>query len=168
MSCSAAALQRPDLPAPAIVPRTPRVLLALASLALAITPALTAQSLRAGAIIGEWAGTSICVKAAWNAACHDEVTEYHFVPESPDSARAVIHAFKLVQGQLDSMGALPLVFISSAQRWDATFTSRRGDATWRFWLHGDTLLGALVLGPDSQVARHVAARRRPPERAPHD
>jgi hypothetical protein len=120
--------------------------------------------------MGSWHGTSTCVKAPWNAACHDEVTEYEFVPVSADSMRATVHGFKIVRGQRDSMGALPVTFAPEAQQWNAHFTTRGGDARWRFRLHSDTLLGELVLSPDMRIARHVVALRRasqPPGEAPH-
>ena len=150
---------------------TPVTLLVLVTLIGGIPQAVPAQNTRPGAIMGLWHGTSICVKASWNAACNDEVTEYDFVPGSTDSMRGTIHAFKIVQGVRDSMGALPITFAPTAQRWDARFTSRRGDARWSFWIHGDTLLGELLVNPDSQVARHVVALRpggQPSARAPHN
>lgn len=137
-----------------------RTLLALQMLTCAATAGLAAQATRAGAIIGSWHGTSTCVRAPWNAACHDEVTEYDFIPASADSTRATVHAFKLVQGQRDSMGALPVAFAPVTQEWNAQITTRRGDARWTFRLHGDTLLAELFVSPDMRIARHVVAVRR--------
>lgn len=54
---------------------------------------------RPGAIAGWWHGTSTCVKATWNAACHDEVIVEEFVPASPDSSRMTLEAFKIAGGR---------------------------------------------------------------------
>ncbi len=141
--------------------RTPAgaCLLLVPLLATGLPQALGAQATRPGAIIGWWHGTSTCVKASWNAACNDEVVLYEFVPSSPDSVRSTVHAFKLVAGQRDSMGALPVAFVPEDQAWNADITTRRGALRWTFRLHGDSLLGRLVLLPGMQVARHVVALR---------
>jgi hypothetical protein len=99
------------------------------------------------------------VNASWNAACHDEITVYNFVPASPDSIHATVQGFKIVQGQRDSMGELPVTFVPDAQEWNATFTTRSGEDRWSFRLHSDTLLGELLVSPGGQVARHVVAFR---------
>jgi hypothetical protein len=131
---------------------------------------LTAQTTRPGAIMGWWHGTSTCVTASWNAGCHDETTVYHFLPTSPDSIRATVQGFKIVEGQRDSMGELPVTFVPDAQEWKATFITRSGGDRWNFRVHGDTLLGELVAGPGGQVARHVVAVREgsPSAKAPHN
>ncbi len=128
-------------------------------LAAGLPKPLGAQATRPGAIIGWWQGTSTCVMASWNAACNDEVVLYEFVPSSPDSVRSTVHAFKLVAGQRDSMGTLPVTFAPEDQAWHADITTRRGDLRWSFRLHADTLLGRLILPPGGQVARHVVALR---------
>jgi hypothetical protein len=118
-----------------------------------------AQATRPGVILGWWHGTSTCVKAPWNSACNDEDVLYEFVPASPDSLRSTLHAFKVVGGERDSMGDLPITFLPDAQAWEADITTRRGGIRWTFRLRGDTLVGQLVLRPDMQVARHVVALR---------
>lgn len=146
-------------------------LLLLPLLSAALANPLTAQTPRPGAIIGWWHGTSTCVKAPWNSACNDEVTVYEFVPASPDSMRSTVHAFKVVAGQRDSMGDLPVNFMPDAQAWNADITTRRGAIRWSFQLHGDTLVGQLLLPPNLQVARHVVALRGsgpPSPGAPHN
>lgn len=146
-------------------------LLLLLALSGAIQRPLSGQTPRPGAIIGWWHGTSTCVKAPWNSACNDEVVLYQFVPTSPDSLRSTVHAFKIVGGQRDSMGDLPVVFVPDARTWNADMTTGRGDIRWSFRLHGDTLLGDLVLRPSMQIARHAVALRgsgQPPAGAPHN
>lgn len=151
--------------------RTRICLLVLPILSAGFAKPLTAQTTRPGTIMGWWHGTSTCVKAPWNSACNNEIVVYEFVPASPDSIRATVHAFKVVAGQWDSMGDLPVKFVSDTQLWVADFTTRRGDIRWSFRLHADTLLGQLLLRPSMQIARHVVALRgsgQPPEGAPHN
>lgn len=124
---------------------------------------LAAQAARPGAIMGWWHGTSTCVKAPWNSACNDEVVLYEFVPGSPDSVQSTVHAFKVVGGERDSMGDLPITFVPDAREWQADITTRRGGLRWSFRLQGDTLVGQLELRPGMQVARHVVALRGPGE-----
>jgi hypothetical protein len=47
-------------------------------------------------IAGRWHGESICVKAAWNAACHDEEVVYDVAPDSTQPGRMRFHASKIV------------------------------------------------------------------------
>lgn len=44
---------------------------------------------QAGAILGTWRGTSICVREDWNSACNDEQVIYHVtrVPTSQTALR---------------------------------------------------------------------------------
>lgn len=146
-------------------------LLLVPFLATGLPKVLGAQATRPGAIMGWWHGTSTCVKASWNAACKDEVVVYEFAPSSPDSIRSTVHAFKLVAGQRDSMGALPVTFMPDDQAWNAEIATARGDIRWSFRLQGESLLGQLVLLPGMQVARHVVALRGQGQAsagAPHD
>lgn len=141
----------------AALPRTCLLLLLILGVGEAVPAA--AQATRPGAIMGWWHGTSTCVRAPWNSACTDEVVLYEFVPSSPDSTQSTVHAFKVVGGQRDSMGDLPITFVPDARAWQADITTRRGGLRWSFRLQGDTLVGQLVLRPDMQVARHVVALR---------
>ena len=134
-------------------------LLLLPLLSSALASPVAAQAPRPGAIMGWWHGTSTCVKASWNSACNDEVTAYEFVPVSPDSMRSTVHGFKIVAGQRDSMGDLPVSFVPDARVWNADFSTSRGDMRWSFQVHGDTLVGQLLHFPNRQVARHVLAVR---------
>jgi hypothetical protein len=111
------------------------------------------------AILGWWHGTSICTKAPWNAGCNDEIAVYEFVAAPPDSDHAILHGFKVVQGQLDSMGDLPMVYAPDSAVWHGDFANGRVSIRWSFRVQGDTLLGQLVDRPSLRVSRTAKAVR---------
>jgi len=110
-------------------------------------------------ILGWWHGTSTCVRAPWNAACNDEEVLYEFVPLPPDTNRSMLHAAKIVQGQVVPMGDLEVTYSPERLSWDGDFANARVSIRWTYELHGDTLIGQLLLRPEMRVGRHVLARR---------
>ena len=110
-------------------------------------------------ILGWWHGTSTCVRAPWNAACNDEEVLYEFVPLPPDTNRSMLHAAKIVQGQVVPMGDLEVTYSPERLSWDGDFANARVSIRWTYELHGDTLIGQLLLLPEMRVGRHVLARR---------
>jgi hypothetical protein len=113
----------------------------------------------ATAILGVWRGSSICVKADWNAACHDETVRYDFRPSTTHAGGALMHAEKMVDGAFEPMGDLEFVFDSAAGAWVGDFRNERVNIRWSFRVLGDSLAGQVVTLPDRRVARHAAARR---------
>lgn len=127
---------------------------------LLIPAALPAQS--PASILGEWHGTSICVKASWNAGCHDERIVYAATPSRETPGGVTLRASKIVGDSLDWMGDLELAYDSLAGRWAGDFQNSRVHIRWSYRVEGDSLTGTLVLIPTGQLARNVNAARVPP------
>ena len=132
--------------------------LTLGSLLL-LPSASPAHPANPGSVLGWWHGTSTCVQAAWNQACHDEEILYHVVPAPPDSSHVLLHASKLVQGQIEPMGDQELTYVPAQRAWEGDFTNTRVSIRWSFVIRGDSLVGRLLLRPDMRVARNVVAQR---------
>lgn len=132
---------------------------ALAVVLLLVSPITRARDSGPSEILGWWSGTSTCVRAPWNAACNDEEILYEFVPLPPDSNRSLLHAAKIVQGQVVPMGDLELTYSPELPSWEGDFANARVSIRWTYELHGDTLIGRVLLRPDMRVGRHVLARR---------
>lgn len=114
----------------------------------------------ADAILGGWEGTSICVKADWNAACNDEVIRYDFAPAAGKPGTVVLQAQKLVGGRMQPMyGDYALAYDPAAREWAGEFSNARVHIRWSYTVDGDRLTGKVVMLPDGRVGRHVEARR---------
>jgi hypothetical protein len=110
-------------------------------------------------IAGRWHGESICVKAAWNAACHDEEIVYVVEPDSTSPGRMRFHASKIVGGRLEPMGDLDLEYRRADSTWFGDFSNTRVRIRWEYRVHGDSLTGRLVDRESGRVARAVRAAR---------
>jgi hypothetical protein len=132
---------------------------ALTAVLLLVSQITQARDSGPTAILGWWHGTSTCVQAPWNAACNDEEILYEFVPLPPDSNRSLLHAAKIVQGQVVPMGDMEFTYSPERTSWDGDFANARVNIRWTYELHGDTLLGQVLLRPDLRLARHVLAWR---------
>jgi len=133
--------------------------------ALAATPPASGVDPEAhrdrGEVLGRWEGTSICVKAPWNAACHDEVVRYDFVPLDSDSVAVRLRAYKLVNGEYDWMGDLDFRPDTTAGRWVCDFAARRGPIRWTCDVT-DSALTATVMDMESRrIGRNARAHRVP-------
>lgn len=137
--------------------RIPYVL-TLGSLLLLLPPS-RAHHADPGSVLGWWHGTSTCVQAPWNQACHDEEILYHVVPSPPDSSHALLHASKIVHGQVEPMGDQELTYMPAHRAWEGDFANARVSIRWSFALRGDTLVGQLLVRPDMRLARNVFAQR---------
>lgn len=111
------------------------------------------------AIRGWWRGTSTCIKADWNAACHDEQVIYRFTPAAKDSTQSTLRAWKLVAGKPELMGDLDFAYEADSARWNGDFANGRVDIRWSYWIVRDTLMGQVVIRPGMQVGRRVVAVR---------
>jgi hypothetical protein len=131
---------------------------AIAACLLAVAPG-PAPRVGARAVLGWWHGSSTCVKADWNGACHDELVEYQFVANDSDTLKSVLHAAKLVQGVPAPMGDLPFSYDRRAGTWISDFANSRTSVRWTFWLQGDSLVGQVAIRPDMRIGRHVVAHR---------
>lgn len=133
---------------------------------LLLTGPVWAPQSRPAEILGWWHGTSLCVRASWNAGCNDEVIQYQIVPTSADSTESLMRADKLVNGRFESMGDLPLHYNAASHSWDGDFANARVSIRWTYQVQGDTLRGLLLLRPDLKVARNVLAQRGKQETGP--
>ena len=71
-------------------------------------------------LIGRWRGTSICTKADWNAACHDEEALYDF-KEGVAPGHVLSKGYKIVNGTPEFMGDLDFAWDPGAGAWVAEF-----------------------------------------------
>ncbi|HET7041980.1 MAG TPA: hypothetical protein VFI13_08165 [Gemmatimonadales bacterium] len=111
--------------------------------------------------LGRWEGTSTCIKAAWNAACHDEVVRYDVERAAGDSV--TLHAFKRLGAEWDPMGDITFAYDSSGHRWVGEFANARIHVAWRFAVNANALTGDVVVFPDLRKARDVVAHRVSPQ-----
>jgi len=109
-------------------------------------------------LIGRWRGTSICTKADWNAACHDEEALYDF-KEGVAPGHVLSKGYKIVNGTPEYMGDLDFAWDPGAGAWVAEFAGPRIRSRWVFSVHGDTIDGRAVLLPAGRDARVVHVRR---------
>ena len=127
---------------------------------LALPPSLHAQT---ASFVGDWHGTSICVKEDWNASCNDEQIVYHVVPAKAGGKTLTLHAYKLVGGKPDWMGDIDFTPDSLPDHWFGEFSNSRVHIRWVFAVSGNTLTGQLLIYPDLRVGRNVAATRDSPK-----
>jgi hypothetical protein len=110
-------------------------------------------------ILGRWRGTSQCVKASWNAACHDEQVIYHFARAAHDSNRIALHAEKRAGTTSVPMGDLELWFEEVANSWVTTFTNARVHVLWQYRVDHGQLTGRMVDMRSGRLLRNVTAVR---------
>jgi hypothetical protein len=142
--------------------RYPSLPVLAVALGLATAGPLRAQQAGGGAILGWWDGSSICVKAEWNAACTDETVVYRFEPSTAQPARITLHAFKVLNGTPEPMYDLDFVYDSAARQWNGDFDNSRVSIRWSYRVQGDDLTGTVVFRNSGQIGRNVTARRRAP------
>lgn len=109
-------------------------------------------------LLGQWHGPSICVKADWNAACHDEEAYYDFVPGSA-SGRVLLHAYKIINGEKELMGDLEFSYDAASHAWTSDFQNTRVHVRWIFEPRGAAMTGRVVQLPSLRAARHVTVTR---------
>lgn len=134
-----------------------------ALLSLLTVCAAHADTGEANRILGRWYGTSLCVKADWNAACNDETVMYEFVPSTAAPARITLHAFKYVQQAPQPMYDLDFDYDAQRGQWWADFANARVSIRWSYVLREDgTLAGKVVdLKAQERVGRQVSVSRTP-------
>jgi hypothetical protein len=109
-------------------------------------------------LVGLWHGTSICTKADWNAACHDEEAVYDVHPgEAP--GHVLLHGYKIVAGAAEFMGDLDFAWDDEAKAWKAEFVGPRVRSRWLLEVAGDSLTGKAFLLPDLRVGRTIRVER---------
>lgn len=150
------ALNRPSGMPAALRPLAGALLL-LAWLPVAAASQATPVNLQQ--ILGRWRGMSLCVKAPWNAACHDEQVIYHVARVASDSSRIALHADKQVGTAIVPMGDLECSFDRADNSWVAEFTNARGHVRWSFRPDRGRLSGTLTDVGAGRLLRNVTAAR---------
>jgi hypothetical protein len=133
-------------------------LLAL-TLGLALDDASLGAQATPPALLGRWHGTSLCIKASWNASCHDEEAFYDFLPAPGGLPRILLHAYKRVGTTIEPMGDMDFLPDTGQARWTAEFSNTRVHIRWLFQVADSGLTGTVVLVPSMQVGRTVRAQR---------
>lgn len=110
-------------------------------------------------ILGEWRGTSTCVKSPEFPSCHDEVVVYEFRRSSSGTEAVTLAAYKIVDGEKQLMGEMDFTHDAKQSAWTSEFRSPRYHGLWTFFVKGDSLTGTLVDLPSRHVVRNVAVRR---------
>lgn len=124
--------------------------------------ALFAPQDPAAAILGRWEGTSICVKAEWNRACHDEIAMHEFVRDSVRPGVIIDHGYKLLAGQWDWMADIELRYDPAGHRWVGDWSNTRVHIELNYALRGTDLTGTLSILPDHRKGRDIALHRPAP------
>ena len=113
----------------------------------------------AAAILGTWEGTSICIKADWNRACHDEETRYQFTRDAQRPEIITVNSFKRINDGWDWMGVVELRYDTAGHRWAGEWRNSRVHIEWSYWLSGSEMAGQVVIFPDRRKGRDVVAHR---------
>jgi hypothetical protein len=121
-------------------------------------PSLGAQ-VPTPSLLGRWHGTSICIRASWNAACSDEEVFYDFVPAPSGLPWILPHAYKRVGTAIEAMGDMEFLPDTSGIRWIGEFANTRVHVRWVYQVTDSGLTGGVVLLPAMQLARNVRAQR---------
>jgi hypothetical protein len=111
-------------------------------------------------LVGRWTGSSVCTKADWNAACHDEEALYDF-QEGVAPGHVLSKGYKMVNGKPEYMGDLDFAYDETAKAWVAEFSGTSVQSRWIFEPHGDDLRGRAVLLPSMRVGRTIHVTRQP-------
>ena len=136
---------------------TERRLLAALVLFLAAGAAFAAAPVEE--ILGEWRGTSTCVKSPEFPSCHDEVVVYEFRRTASGSDAVTLAAYKIVDGEKQLMGQMDFSHDAKRGAWTSEFRSPRYHGLWTFVVRGDEITGTLVDLPSQHRVRNVAVRR---------
>lgn len=110
-------------------------------------------------IAGVWRGTSLCVRPAASAACHDETVVYRFTIDPANESIVHQKAFKIVNGSEDLMGEQDFHWDAAEALWIAEFSNPRYHGLWRLRAEGRAMKGELVLLPDRQRVRDVSVTK---------
>ena len=110
----------------------------------------------ANAILGQWEGSSICLKIEENRFCHDELVRYNF---TRDGDVFKLKADKKVNGKYEWMGDLDATYDAAARSWVAPFKGPRAQGIWSFTVDGDKLSGTCILLPSKTLVRNASAVR---------
>jgi len=130
------------------------VLLLVAAAALA-SPEPVAE------VLGDWRGTSICVKSGEFPSCRDEDVIYEF-RKAAEAERVDLTAYKIVDGEKQLMGEFYLTWDAKQGAWTKDFQNERYHGLFTYVVRGDEITGTLVDLPSKHVIRNISVRREKP------
>jgi hypothetical protein len=137
-----------------------RRFLAAVALAVAIgAAAVLAAPAPVAEVLGEWRGTSTCVKSPEFPSCHDEVVVYEFRKAAAGGEKVTLDASKIVNGEKQSMGDLDFTYDEKQGAWTSEFSNGRVHVLWTLFVRDGAITGTLVDLPSKHVIRNVAVRR---------
>ena len=126
---------------------------ALASTAVAQSPALPPTPGTPSASVGTWRGTSACLVRP--SACNDETVVYRITPMKAADSLAM-DARKIVRGEEQAMGVLACHVVPPGDQLTCTIPQ----GVWHFRVRNDSLTGEFRL-PDNTRFRDVRTKRAP-------
>jgi hypothetical protein len=136
-----------------------RLLAAVALVATLRTSVLAAPPTPVAGILGEWRGTSTCVKSPEFPSCHDEIVVYEFRRSAAGADAVTLAAYKIVDGEKQLMGEMDFSFDAKEGAWTSEFQTARYHGLWTFFVKQDSITGTLVDLPSRHVVRNVSVRR---------
>jgi hypothetical protein len=72
----------------------------------------------------------------------------------------MLHAFKIVKEEKESMGGQGLTYDAKTDTWWGDYTGRRGAIRWRFAVTGSEMKGTLVELPSMRMIRKVEVKKK--------
>jgi hypothetical protein len=137
-----------------------RRFLAAVALAVAIgAAAVLAAPAPVAEVLGEWRGTSTCVKSPEFSSCHDEVVVYEVRKAAGNGETVTLAAFKIVNGEKLPMGDLDFAYDAKQGAWTSEFRNDRVHVLWTFFVRDGAITGTLVDLPSKHLIRNVSVRR---------
>jgi hypothetical protein len=109
--------------------------------------------------LGEWRGTSTCVKSPEFSSCHDEVVVYEVRKAAGNGETVTLAAFKIVNGEKLPMGDLDFAYDAKQGAWTSEFRNDRVHVLWTFFVRDGAITGTLVDLPSKHLIRNVSVRR---------
>jgi hypothetical protein len=117
-----------------------------------LAPPVVARG-QTAAIVGDWAGESICVGEV--GACHDEQVVYHVSMDPAEATKVKIAADKIVNGKPEWMGDIFLKYDPSKLTLTGEMQNPRYQMLWEFTVKANMMWGTLSLLPEKRVVRQI-------------
>ncbi len=140
----------------------------LAAIALSAVIARSQQPVRpaVSAIVGNWHGTSTCVRRDIAPACTDEEVVYGITPMGSHPDSVMLAADKIVRGVRQPMGDMAFGCDTSGRVWTCEFHNSRVHGKWIFTLADTVITGVLLDIPSGVAVREVRVTRSPSPASP--
>ena len=132
-------------------------ILSTALLLIGIASPGACQTTNHDALIGAWAGESICTKL--RPACHDEHALYRIASTPNDESTLQMSMAKVVDGQEIVMGVLPFHVDDKRRVLSSEFSSGELHHLWTFEWSGSHMTGTLATLPKKEIVRNIDLRK---------